>query len=291
MSHLKPQPTFPLSNSSLHGTGINLHGGAVFAPIPGHLHLHTYECRHCAVQTPPYQNCESLSAPPPTVGLCLSLPGKFRPRYTSATMYSRVVLWVVFRVSWCCVFLRGFPIFLCGLALSGWRGLRDHFIVHLEGARPTHQLIGRFEGTPMVQFSLKLEDNRVDKWSSHYLDYRKLKKAIKQLVRSRQAANIIARRYSSSSSRTRKHVCVSCRAGQNMKRTRSRYEYSSSIRKTDTGNLDARNALVFVILIVVHGWYAGGVLLYWYVLRFDLPNVLCERSLCPVVQPSSCRYR
>lgn len=47
----------------------------------------------------------------------------------------------------------------------------------------------------MVQFSLKLEDNRVDKWSSHYLDYRKLKKAIKQLVNARNVADNIARRY------------------------------------------------------------------------------------------------
>lgn len=47
----------------------------------------------------------------------------------------------------------------------------------------------------MVQFSLKLEDNRVDKWSSKYLDYRKLKKAIKQLVFSRRATAIIAERW------------------------------------------------------------------------------------------------
>lgn len=46
----------------------------------------------------------------------------------------------------------------------------------------------------MVNFSLKLEDNRVDKWSAHYLDYRKLKQAIKQLVASRNAANAKARR-------------------------------------------------------------------------------------------------
>lgn len=45
----------------------------------------------------------------------------------------------------------------------------------------------------MVQFSLKLEDNRVEKWSSHYLDYRKLKKTIKQLTRSQNALN--CRRY------------------------------------------------------------------------------------------------
>lgn len=47
----------------------------------------------------------------------------------------------------------------------------------------------------MVKFGLKLEDNRVDKWSSHYLDYKKLKKAIKQLVRSRNLASTISKRY------------------------------------------------------------------------------------------------
>lgn len=47
----------------------------------------------------------------------------------------------------------------------------------------------------MVQFSLKLEDNRVDKWSSQYLDYRKLKKAIKQLALARRTAAIVAQRY------------------------------------------------------------------------------------------------
>lgn len=46
----------------------------------------------------------------------------------------------------------------------------------------------------MVKFSLKLEDNRVDKWSPHYLNYKRLKKAIKQLVCSRAAANVAARR-------------------------------------------------------------------------------------------------
>lgn len=47
----------------------------------------------------------------------------------------------------------------------------------------------------MVQFSLKLEDNRVDKWSSQYLDYRKLKKAIKQLALARKTAAIVAHRW------------------------------------------------------------------------------------------------
>lgn len=46
----------------------------------------------------------------------------------------------------------------------------------------------------MVQFGLKLEDNRVDKWSSQYVDYKKLKKAIKQLAFTRKAAGIIAQR-------------------------------------------------------------------------------------------------
>lgn len=46
----------------------------------------------------------------------------------------------------------------------------------------------------MVQFGLKLEDNRVDKWSSYYVDYKKLKKAIKQLAFTRKAAGIIAQR-------------------------------------------------------------------------------------------------
>eukprot|EP00752_Nemacystus_decipiens_P005274 g4784.t1 len=46
----------------------------------------------------------------------------------------------------------------------------------------------------MVQFSLKLEDNRVDKWSSQYLDYRKLKRAIKHLAFSRKTAAMIAHR-------------------------------------------------------------------------------------------------
>ncbi|CAM9832553.1 unnamed protein product [Pylaiella littoralis] len=50
----------------------------------------------------------------------------------------------------------------------------------------------------MVQFSLKLEDNRVDKWSSQYLDYRKLKKAIKQLALARRTAAIVAHRQSRS---------------------------------------------------------------------------------------------
>lgn len=47
----------------------------------------------------------------------------------------------------------------------------------------------------MVQFSLKLEDNRVDKWSAQYLDYRKLKKAIKHLAFTRKTAAIIANRW------------------------------------------------------------------------------------------------
>ncbi|CAB1117874.1 unnamed protein product [Ectocarpus sp. CCAP 1310/34] len=46
----------------------------------------------------------------------------------------------------------------------------------------------------MVQFSLKLEDNRVDKWSSQYLDYRKLKKAIKQIASHRKTAALVAQR-------------------------------------------------------------------------------------------------
>ena len=46
-----------------------------------------------------------------------------------------------------------------------------------------------------MQFSLKLEDNRVDKWSSQYLDYRKLKKAIKHLAFTRKTAAIIAHRW------------------------------------------------------------------------------------------------
>ncbi|CAN0054746.1 unnamed protein product, partial [Ectocarpus sp. 6 AP-2014] len=55
----------------------------------------------------------------------------------------------------------------------------------------------------MVQFSLKLEDNRVDKWSSQYLDYRKLKKAIKQIASHRKTAALVAQRrarYGSASS-------------------------------------------------------------------------------------------
>lgn len=39
----------------------------------------------------------------------------------------------------------------------------------------------------MVQFSLKLEHNRVDKWSDHYVQYSLLKKKIAQLRLARQA--------------------------------------------------------------------------------------------------------
>ena len=32
----------------------------------------------------------------------------------------------------------------------------------------------------MVEFGLKLEDNKVDKWSPHYIDYEKLKAILKR---------------------------------------------------------------------------------------------------------------
>ena len=32
----------------------------------------------------------------------------------------------------------------------------------------------------MVEFGLKLEDNKVDKWSMHYIDYEKLKAILKR---------------------------------------------------------------------------------------------------------------
>lgn len=48
--------------------------------------------------------------------------------------------------------------------------------------------------TAMVQFSLKLADNRVDKWSSHYLDYKSLKETIAQQRRSRRAEQFLEAR-------------------------------------------------------------------------------------------------
>lgn len=62
----------------------------------------------------------------------------------------------------------------------------------------------------MVQFSLKLEDNRVDKWSSQYLDYRKLKKAIKQLALARRTAAIVAHRYECSYTSISAYDIITC---------------------------------------------------------------------------------
>lgn len=48
--------------------------------------------------------------------------------------------------------------------------------------------LGRFclhsEQRTMVKFTLKLEDNRIEKWSSHYIDYKKLKQEINKLKNS-----------------------------------------------------------------------------------------------------------
>lgn len=75
-----------------------------------------------------------------------------------------------------------------------WEALRETSFARTACLKDVGPKCGLSQGA-MVQFSLKLEDNRVDKWSSHYLDYRKLKKAIKQLVTARNAADNIARRY------------------------------------------------------------------------------------------------